>query len=233
MFNEKETEWYNGSNLPVWQSPKYEQSKAKALEIIEAHKGVISEADFWILMNTTKAKDKMIYTGLIISHNGCLKLNDTLAEEVKFKPSCVTVDKDGYNNSLVYSYINDEQGIYEVGEYSPANSKQNYPYAMAYKRLFDRVVLKNTKLAYSGIYSEVEADEFKGDPGQGMPEMEELASESERKVFQDLCAFAGLDAQEVLKKVGWKGEKLTKPLAEKACDYLNEYLTEGKHLNKG
>ena len=37
----------------------------------------------------------------------------------------------------------------------------NFPYAMAFKRCFDRVVLKKSKLAYSGIYSEVEADEFK------------------------------------------------------------------------
>ena len=32
---------------------------------------------------------------------------------------------------------------------------------MAFKRCFDRVVLKKSKLAFSGIYSEVEADEFK------------------------------------------------------------------------
>ena len=31
---------------------------------------------------------------------------------------------------------------------------------MAYKRLFDRVVLKLSKLAYSGIYSDSESDEF-------------------------------------------------------------------------
>ena len=31
---------------------------------------------------------------------------------------------------------------------------------MAFKRLFDRVVLKLSKLAYAGIYSDSEADEF-------------------------------------------------------------------------
>ena len=31
---------------------------------------------------------------------------------------------------------------------------------MAYKRLFDRVVLKNSKLAYAGVYSDNEAEEF-------------------------------------------------------------------------
>ena len=32
---------------------------------------------------------------------------------------------------------------------------------MAFKRLFDRVVLKLSKLAYSGVYSDSESDEFK------------------------------------------------------------------------
>lgn len=160
MFNEKVTEWYQGQELKVVQMPKYKQSKQKAVEIIDAYDR-IEEGDFWILMNTTKAKDKMLYSGLIISHNGCLKINDAQPPEKKFVPSCVTIDKEGYNGSLVYTYCNDEQGIYEVGEVSANNCKNSYPYAMAYKRLFDRVVLKLCGLAYDGVYSDSEADEFK------------------------------------------------------------------------
>ena len=160
MFNEKATEWYQGQELKVVQMPKYKQSKQKAVEIIEAYSR-IEEGDFWILMNTTKSKDKMLYSGLIISHNGCLKINDAQPPEKKFVPSCVSLDKEGYNGSLVYTYCNDEQGIYEVGEVSAANCKNSYPYAMAYKRLFDRVVLKLCGLAYDGVYSDSEADEFK------------------------------------------------------------------------
>ena len=158
-FGEKKTEYSpkHGKDVPVWQSPKYLESKAKAEEIIKSGKYGVNEADFWILMNATKS-EKMAYTGLIISHNGCLKINDCL--DSKFVPSCVTVDKDGYKGSLVYSYCNNEQGIYEVGEVSTSNCKNEYPYAMAYKRLFDRVVLKLSKLAYAGIYSDSEADEF-------------------------------------------------------------------------
>lgn len=147
----------HGEKLPVWQTPNYTAAKAKAIEIIESGKYGVTEADFWILMNTTKS-EKMAYTGLIISHNGCLKINDSL--EQKFNPACVTIDKLGYNDSLVYTYCNAEQGIYEVGEVSKANCKNDYPYAMAFKRLFDRVVLKLSKLAYSGIYSDSESDEF-------------------------------------------------------------------------
>lgn len=158
-FGEKKMEYSpkHGNEVPVWQSPKYEESKAKAIEIIKSGKYSVQESDFWILMNVTKS-EKMAYTGLIISHNGCLKINDCL--ESKFDPSCVTIDKEGYKGSLVYTYCNKEQGIYEVGEVSASNCKNEYPYAMAYKRLFDRVVLKLSKLAYAGIYSDSEADEF-------------------------------------------------------------------------
>lgn len=157
-FGEKKEEYHNQyGNIPVWITPKYEVAKAKAIEVIESGKYGLSEADFWILMNATKSK-KMAYTGLIISHNGCLKINDAL--ESKFDPSCVTVEKDGYKGELVFYYCNAEQGIFEVGEVSATNCKNDYPYAMALKRCFDRVVLKLSKLAYSGVYSDSESDEF-------------------------------------------------------------------------
>lgn len=156
-FGEKPTE----NNLPVIQSAKYQQSKAKAIELIESGKYGIGDGDFWILMNTIQNGAKMMYTGLIISHNACLKINDHLASADRFKPQSVTIDKDGFGGSLVYTYCDAEQGMYEVGEVSMKNCKNSYPYAMAFKRLFDRVVLKQSKLAYDDVYSESEADEFK------------------------------------------------------------------------
>lgn len=158
-FGEKTQEYSSKhkKNLPVWKTPKYEEAKQKAMDIIDQGKYGLDSADFWILMNTTKS-EKMAYTGLIISHNGCLKINDCLTS--KFDPECVQVDKNGYLDSLVYSYCNKSQGIYEVGEVNGRNCQNGYPYAMAYKRLFDRVVLKLSKLAYSGIYSDSESDEF-------------------------------------------------------------------------
>ena len=162
MFNEKKEEYSvkQGKNIPVWQTDKYLESRDKAVEIIKSEKYALKEGDFWINMNETKS-GKMAYTGLIISHNGCLKINDALPAEQKFRPGCVSLDKEGYGNSLVYSYCCDEQGIYEVGEVNPKNCRIDYPYAMAFKRMMDRVILKSSKLAYAGIYSEVEADEFK------------------------------------------------------------------------
>ena len=109
----------------------------------------------------------MMYSGLIISHNGCLKINDAIDNKVN--PSKFTLDKEGYNKSLVFTYCDDD--VYEVGEVSATNCKNEYPYAMAYKRCFDRVVLKKSQLAYSGVYSDSEAEEFQKD---GDKEIEEL-----------------------------------------------------------
>lgn len=157
MFEEKDKEYdvKTGKELPVYKSPKYLEAKSKAEEMIKSNKYGLTENDFWILMNKTKT-EKMMYSGLIISHNGCLKINDKL--ENKVNPNKFTLDKEGYKGSLVFTYCDDD--IYEVGEVSPTNCKNEYPYAMAYKRCFDRVVLKKSQLAYAGVYSDSEADEF-------------------------------------------------------------------------
>ena len=53
-----------------------------------------------------------------------------------------------------------EQVIWSIGEASPKNNKNAYPWAMAEKRGIDRVALK--LLGLSGqVYSEEEADDFK------------------------------------------------------------------------
>lgn len=157
MFNEQEEEYSNKRNekIPVWQSPKYIQAKKRAVELIEKKEYGLTEADFWILMNETRT-GKMQYTGLIISHTGCLKINDKLEDNKKFDPESVTVDKEGYGDTLVFTYMNKAQRLYETGEVSKSNCKNSYPYAMALKRCFDRVVLKNSKLAYESIYSDSE-----------------------------------------------------------------------------
>lgn len=203
-FGEKKTEWSEKAKaqVEVWQSPKYQQSKAKVIEMLESdqYKDVLDEADFWILMNATK-NGKMAYTGLIISHNGCLKINDVLEDKLKFNPECVKLDKEGYRGSLVYSYCNKEQGLYEVGEVSAENCKNAYPYAMAYKRLFDRVVLKNSKLAYAGVYSDSEAEEFRKE--EQPEEKPKKATKEETVNYMELlakfCQENGVETAEVAK----------------------------------
>ena len=212
-FGEKKTEFNAklGKEVEVWQSPKYIEAKKKAIEALESeqYKNVLSESDFWILMNATKS-GKMAYTGLIISHNGCLKINDALPEAKRFKPSCMTLDKDGYSGSLVYSYESDAQGIYEVGEVNKSNCSNAYPYAMALKRCMDRVILKNSRLAYAGIYSDSEAEEFKNEPKETTPPEQKTESadtdlivlsegvmENPRKALVDYCTTKGISINEI------------------------------------
>lgn len=221
MFGEKQEEYSakRGQNVPVWQTPKYQQSKAKALESMKKYP-FLNEGDFWILMNETKT-GKMAYTGLIISHNACLKLNDNMKAEDKFRPECVTVDKIGYGDSLVYTYCCPDQGLYEVGEASKTNCKNAYPYAMAYKRMFDRVVLKLCKMAFDGIYSDSEADEFKDPLDDARPvvatrEVEILTAKSlcmqEIRAYCQMRGASGND--EELKTLAWLEKKIGKASAD-------------------
>lgn len=177
-FDEKQTEWSvkQGKEIPVILSSKYKEAKQKATELIKEKEYGLTEADFWILMNETK-QGKMMYTTLILTHNGCLKINDTLKD--KFNPDAVTIIENGYKGELVFKYQDKEQGIFEVGEVSEKNCKNEYPYAMALKRCFDRVVLKLSKLAFSGIMSDSEAEDT-----TKQTEEKDIANEciSERKV---------------------------------------------------
>lgn len=237
-FGEKKTE-YNaklGKECDVWQTPKYIEAKKKAIEAIESDtfKGVLSEADFWILMNATKS-GKMAYTGLIISHNGCLKINDVLPEDKRFKPSCMALDKDGYNGSLVYSYSNDAQGIYEVGEVSARNCSNAYPYAMALKRCMDRVILKSCKLAYSGIYSDSEAEEFKNEPKEESapvkpskapakaPAADTTGAEMQR-LLVELCKDHGLNLNDICKQYNINRNSSAADIATAYYDLNNKVL---------
>lgn len=157
-FNEKDKEM----NLPVWKTPKYEESKEKAIKLLDSpeYKDVLTDGDFWILMNKTKSGDKMCYTGLIISHNACVKINDKLSEDKKFNQKyCSDPIKDERGMHLIYR--DERDGMLEVGEVSSSNCKNEYPYAMLIKRTFDRVVLKKSGIAQWGIYSDSEAEEFK------------------------------------------------------------------------
>lgn len=246
-FGEKKTE-YNaklGKEVEVWQSPKYLEAKKKAIETLESdkYKGVLSEGDFWILMNATKS-GKMAYTGLIISHNGCLKINDALAPDKRFKPSCVTLTETGYKSSLVYTYVNDDQGIYEVGEVSDKNCTNAYPYAMALKRCMDRVILKNSKLAYSGIYSDSEAEEFKNEPDETKEVKTETpkettapetktASSAPTSIRQALVEFCNVNAIDLLKicKEYHLNNKSPDEDFKKALDYCH-YLKESGNIKE-
>ena len=231
-FGEKKEEVINGKKLPVeWITPKYKEAKRKVIELLESekYKNVLEESDFWILYNTYSNKTKVMYSGLIISHDGCLKINDSLDENLKFKPECMSLDKEGYNNSLVYTYKCPEQGIYEVGEVSPSNLKNGgYPYAMALKRCMDRVILKNSKIAYAGIYSDSEADEFTKRVDEDTPKEKNEVSVSEETLDEKTKLIQEVDNLEIQTSTDHE-EMLKFYKVDSNIDMSIEQLQDAKH----
>ena len=185
------------------------------IELIDKTEYGLTEADFWIL-KTYSAKT-VTYAGLIISHNGCLKINDKLAAEAKFVPSCVSWVRNGAGD-LVLQYLNDKQGLLEFGEASIKNCTNAYPFAMVLKRLQDRVILKNSKIAFSGIMSEVESEEFKRTES---PEREERAKEDNLITEEQIAELEALGCD--LKRVAAAYKvtdihEMTSEQAERAID---------------
>lgn len=225
--NPQTREW---EELEVWQSPKYLSSKKKAIELIEKGNFSLDEADFWILMN--RGGSKMVYSGLILSHNGCLKINDALPIEQRFKPSSASMYKD--NGSIIMQYINDEQGIYEFGEVSNSNCKNEYPYAMVLKRLMDRVILKLSKVAFHGIYSESESDDFKEKLEEEKPKtpLQNVASELDKDEIDMIVSYLELemskcDTLEVFDNFKEANKKSFNKLKKLSLDEFNKLVQKG------
>ena len=201
-----------GANTKTWESPKYLEGKKKAIELIDKTEYGLTEADFWIL-KTYSAKI-VTYAGLIISHNGCLKINDKLAAEAKFVPSCVSWVRNGAGD-LVLQYLNDKQGLLEFGEASIKNCTNAYPFAMVLKRLQDRVILKNSKIAFSGIMSEVESEEFKRTEREDQEKADNLITDEQIAELEALgCDFKRVAAAYKVTDI----HEMTSEQAERAID---------------
>lgn len=82
-------------------------------------------------------------------------------ENIKFDAP-IPLEADSPNKSVAICVMGHmgERSEWSIGEASPANNKNAYPYAMAEKRAKDRVIAKLVGLAQY-VYSEDEADDFK------------------------------------------------------------------------
>ena len=75
------------------------------------------------------------------------------------------IQADGLNACaamVVFGHLG-EISEWSIGEASPTNNKNAYPFAMAEKRAKDRVILKLIGL-HGMVYSEIEADDFRPEP---------------------------------------------------------------------
>jgi hypothetical protein len=76
------------------------------------------------------------------------------------KPEVLESNSERRIASLIVTGHMGDKSEWSIGEASPSNNKNSYPYAMAEKRAKDRVILKLLGL-HGDVYAEDEADSFK------------------------------------------------------------------------
>lgn len=223
-FGEQEYEKWAGKKIPVKFLPKYKTTKEKVIALLESDKyrDVLSASDFWILKNYNKDKTECYYSGLIISHEALIKVNDTLDEREKFNEKfCSSPIACNYNGveGLRMDYRDPRDGMLEIGEISTSNLKNDYPYAMLLKRTFDRVVKRKAKL--SMVYSDSEADEFKD---AVEPKKEALATEEQ---VAQICSYKDVIMDELMAREingPTAVARLSITEASKLCKLIDERL---------
>jgi len=101
----------------------------------------------------------------------------------------VMIEADAQTKSVVMLVTGrlGDQVEWSIGEATPYNNKNSYPFAMAEKRAKDRVILKLINVA-GYVYSEEEADDFKASRPQRAaapePAPEPAAAEPERDPWE-------------------------------------------------
>ena len=116
-----------------------------------AKKYNLKKSDFWEMKFGGKSN-------WIITHDAVEKIADV--EVIKFHKPEVFRDNNS-NVAMLGSATKGDKHIWSTGESSSYNNKNPYNFAMAEKRLKDRLVLKIINAYEYGIYSDVEADDFK------------------------------------------------------------------------
>jgi hypothetical protein len=166
---------------------------------------------------------------------------------IQFEPP-LPLETNGAGKSVAICVTGRKDGVAEwsIGEASPANCKNAYPYAMAEKRAKDRVILKLVGL-HGLAYSEDEADDFKASapapeaPKQAQPALTttllppaiEPNSEAQKLVAKALTqALKKADSVEDLKK--WWTDEATQGALKSLPEVLRIELIEAKtlHLEK-
>jgi len=86
-----------------------------------------------------------------------------------------------------------DESSWSIGEASPDNNKNSYPWAMAEKRAKDRVILKLARFSEVGVYSDIEADDFHGT--QPTKSIKPITFDSVAKALESAKTLAELDAR--------------------------------------
>jgi len=158
-------------------------AKAKADLIELKNKFGLVASDVWDCHGT-----------LVMLHRSCESVAQQLG--IAFdEPKVLSVD--GESIAILVTGRIGEESAWSVGEASPKNNKNAYPWAMAEKRAKDRVILKLARFSEVGVYSDIEADDFKGTKPQSAPEPAKI-SDDQAVEIADLISESGADEKRFL-----------------------------------
>jgi hypothetical protein len=115
-----------------------------------AQKYNLTKDDFWEVRQGTGK--------YAITHDACERISDR--ENITFKKPEMFVDISKDSVAMVGTARKGDVEIWATGEASPANCPNKYKFAMAEKRLKDRLTLKIINAYEYGIYSDTEAEQF-------------------------------------------------------------------------
>ena len=157
---------------------------------------------------------------LIIKHKALEKISAHLGMWFD-PPTILESDTDKKIVSLVVKgYIDDGKGknsAWSIGEVSPKNNTNKYPYAIAEKRAIDRVILKLLGV-HGAMYSEEEAEDFKTNNAK-VVSVEKLDASALEFVTEAIKVF--LPSKKTIKDVGdfyTSNKKLLEPIKDNQPD---------------
>ena len=130
----------------------------------------------------------------IITHDACQKIGDM--EGIIFGPPQILNSEQNFVR-MVISAKKGEVLMWSIGEADTKNCKNLYFGAMAEKRGKDRVILKLINAYEYGIYSDVEADDFK------KPKYEHR-TEDQAKEFSELKGHPAFEGLKKFSNDEWK-----------------------------
>jgi hypothetical protein len=121
----------------------------KIKQLVDKYK--LTKNDFWEFKRGGQSM-------WIITHDACEKI--AAQENIQF--GAPTIYRDSNQDvAIVGDAKRGNKVLWSTGEASPKNCKAQFPWAMAEKRLKDRLILKLISAYEYGVFSESEADAFK------------------------------------------------------------------------
>jgi hypothetical protein len=136
-----------GVNTHYWERKMPNKVPAKVAELLQKV-GETPATALWDCHGTYVVYHKALEK---IADHLQIKFDDPVVLETDIKNKCVAIMVRGYQ---------DKRTEWSIGEATPYNNKNGYPFAMAEKRAKDRVILKLVGIA-GDVYSSEEADDFK------------------------------------------------------------------------